>query len=565
MQKRIWDFSHLALATGIAVAAASAAGAATLPSVVINSIELGEANVCTGTGSFEVKANVLPSYRTALASTDNTVVTKCIAGTTGAGNNNCGTGNTAILCSTVRTQVSYTVEKQVSAKVSDGYTNNLALAGPSPAGGDFSGLLAEPSGVSDGKKTVTVTASVQDDMVGDITKTTRYFPTYNSAGGGSCSGTQVGTDVVEYPADTHDVRTGADDDTGTYILDINPPDLDIKNVSTDPISQDADQTVHTQIKDGSTAQDYLLTDTVTHTGGTSYSVASGLTPPLNFGDNGNKDGKASPANDDLAVHIPACAPTGTYTVSSRLRTGNICGNASAYDVAASNNDSISFEVTGTSGGIALHVQTGVVSVLLPAGGYGIAECFVSTDTTQKRKIIINNNPGTVHITSIINLADTCGGGTVDPAVKYTPASVVLTVPEGFSFSDTGRSPRAHVFIGPADPGFDLHYPSSDPNWTEITDLVRQINGASTDTIDFATAAFKAAYPDGVSGDQTIYIRAHAQYSRTDAAAGSPETFVFGSQATGTDSDGNDLDSGLETYDLIANPTSEQCVDGTLVP
>ncbi len=412
--------------------------------------------------------------------------------------------------------------------------------------------LPTPTAVADGQVTVTVSATASDV----VTITTRTWS------GGGCTGTYE--DTVEGPT-TYTSRVATS--TAIYVLDINGPTLTVQSLTNATVAQDADQGIHTQISGGSAlpgtaggpnlGQPYTLTDTVTAPDTTTYSITDNT---LKFGGDGNGDGiDAGKANDTLNVHIPACAPLGLYTVSSHVSSDDICGNHNIYTADADNNGAKTFNVTGVAAGYSLSVTTGVVAELPPDFGYGIEQCFLSSLSNKK----VTNIPGTSHITSVIGLANSCGGAP-DPSVYWKPTEALLTIPAGFSFSDTGKSPRAHVFIGPGDPGFDYHYPTSDPSWTEVTSLVKQTNNPMTDDIDFTTAAFLAAYPNGIPGNYEIYIRAHVAYTGLSPVTAASGNYTFFSSATATDPT-NTSQSGQDDYVVVANPTTQVCVNGTLEP
>src|SRR4029453_18874226 len=108
---------------------------------------------------------------------------------------------------------------------------------------------------------------------GDVA--TSYLPTYNSSGGGSCSGIEVpksDSGTVNGTPTLGPVLPGSDSDNSqSYVLDVEAPTLNVQSVLTDPIAQNANQGVHTKIDDGSAipgtsgpdaGQSYTLTYTV---------------------------------------------------------------------------------------------------------------------------------------------------------------------------------------------------------------------------------------------------------------------------------------------------------------
>jgi hypothetical protein len=235
----------------------------------------------------------------------------------------------------------------------------------------------------------------------------------------------------------------------------------------------------------------------------------------------------------LTLATTCSTPPGLYTLTAKLDSNDLAG-----DHAYSTIKTKQFTVTAAAAGTTLESETVVVSELLD-GTYGIDECFLSNNIVNRNKVSVNNNPGSVHIGEIVTAyaaEGECG------SIPLEGVRLTLTLPTGFSYAVSGKSPAAHIFVFQGEPGFNLHYP---PN--EVTSLVNQTREGQTITINLSSLG-------AIASDMTVYARAKAQYTGNVAALPGQE-FVFTTAASTT--------TGLSAqsdYTVVGNP-AQGCVDG----
>ncbi len=430
-----------------------------------------------------------------------------------------GPTTTSVCNGKTKKDVTTTVTDSSSLTVtaSDG-TNTTTLTGSN--GGTFSGSL--PVG-PEGKTTVTVTGSASETVTTTTDTTTTGYSTVG------CTGSITsGPTTTTSSSSTNNSSTK--NNSASYLVDLVSGVLTVFNDQPPSVHQGGTEIVHTKIEGGSAGTSYTLTDTATGPDPSNLNVYTATTTD-NFGP--SNDGIAPTKNNVLGIGIQCDAPLGTYSISSSASTVDLAG--ASYPALTATGGT--FTVTP---GIFLSSQTGVVSQLT-TGDYGIDQCFNSTANARGK---LTSNPGSVHITATINSTGPCAGfGT------YAPNQVVLTLPAGFSFADSGKSPTAHVFMGTG--GFDLHNPTTSPFWSEITGLPQTVSGL-TDTINLTSLG-------NIPSDVTIYVRAHAVYTGPGVAA-ADQTFLFSSSADGLSSTNVSL-SDTTSYSIVANPTTGVCTDG----
>jgi len=236
-------------------------------------------------------------------------------------------------------------------------------------------------------------------------------------------------------------------------------------------------------------------------------------------------------------------------MTAEAQTEDLGGNDfdtiySQYVDLPGNSDGEAIDTFEVTPGVNLGDQTLVVSELPPSGDYASMTCFTNRMSGRK----VSTFPGSLHITATVNTTGPCK----DFATISNPV-ISLTLPAGFSFADKGKSPTAHVFVGPAGGGFDFHYPVT---FTEVTSLVKQTVSGQTDTVDLSNLDLGLGKGVIPSGD-TIYVRAHAVYTKSTVSPdGTP--FVFTTSTTAGLAGGTS--TGSESQTVVA---SSLCVDGNL--
>jgi hypothetical protein len=435
-------------------------------------------------------------------------------------NNFCGTGNPAVTDQTVETRTSVVVSN-TSVAASAAHPGGSGVALTSATGTTFSGALAPPVGADDGSRSVVVTATASE-----VVSTTVTVVTTNKNCPAKAPCTVVSTTTV--PTTTTETRTASGSASGAYLLDLQPGVLSVFPDHAPDVKQGQVQHVHTKIENGSADTAYRLTDTVTGPGGATYFAETTDTFQPSPG-----DGISNVKTNTLAVKIACDAPVGEYAISSSADTVDLAGNR--YDPLTAQGGTFT-----VSPGQFLSSQTVVLSELPPAGDYGKLQCFTNR-TNPKGKLI--SDPGSVHVAAVVTTTGPCAGvGTI------TPGDVVLTLPTGFAFADTGNSPRAHVFVGEAG-SFDFH---GGAPLVEVTSLVTQ----DTTAADAVVVHLGDLGP--IPSSSTIYVRAHA---RSSAVATPDQPVVFSSSASAT-SDGGGALQDASTATVVGNPTAG-CVDGIL--
>jgi hypothetical protein len=235
-----------------------------------------------------------------------------------------------------------------------------------------------------------------------------------------------------------------------------------------------------------------------------------------FGPSGKGTGLAPDKHDTVAVHLTCDAPLGTYTVSAVANTVDLASNAFSA-IGAANSDSFRVDQ-----GQFLQNQTLVVSELPSSGDYAPMTCFSST--LQSKKIV--TSPGSLYLTATANTTGACSGFST-----ISKPRVSLTLPVGFSFANT-TGPKAQVFAGPAGSGFDLHYPQSLVDVTNLIPATAIAGSGQTVTVDLSQ--LNVAQLNAVAGvlpsGHTIYVRARAIFTGTAVPAQGTQ-FAFLSSTT----------------------------------
>jgi len=519
-------------AVGIAFGACSLMFAAnTTPSVSVSGVTA-SSPVLRSTAGITVSATVTPTYDTGSGPT--TVTTTCKSN---GGNNNCGTGNPNVTDQTVAATTTITISNQkVTASASDGLNTSAPVT---LSGTAYSDTLTTPVSGTDGKTTVTVSASVSEDVTTSVTTVTTNQNCTSSRGVTTCTTIDASTTNSSSTA----TKIGSGTGTGSYILDINRPMLTLHPVASQPsVLQGQDKNIHNEILGGSANTAYTLTDTATGPGGYTTSADGNGT----FGPSSGGDGIAPKENDLVNVHIACDAPVGIYTARAVANTVDLGGNPFAQinsvDTADNKPAGSASDTFQVEPGILLSDQTQVVSEF--SGDYSTMSCFTSGTSGRK----VTTFPGSLHITATVNTTGPCSGfGTISGTI------ITLTLPVGFSFDTTGASPAAHVFVGPAASGFDLHNPQT---LAEVTGLISKpkISG-QTVTIDLSTLNLGQGVGVLPSSD-TIYVRAHAVFSGGSVPADGTQ-YVF---TTSTTSTLPGLGSTTNTSSAIVTASSA-CVNG----
>jgi hypothetical protein len=472
---------YTTLLTGVLIALP--AFAATLPSVSVTGVTA-TSPVLRSTASIGVSATVTPTFDSGSGPTS--VTTTCKSN---GGNNNCGTGNALVTDQTVITTTTVTVAKMTTTASAEDFNSTSPLTGSGTA---FSGSLSTPLSGADGKITVTVTANVSEDVTTAVSTETINQTCTSSKGVTTC------TTVSDTTVDSSNTvtKTGSGSNTGSYILDINPPTLvlDPDSGQQPTVQQGGDKNMHNHMEQGSAGSSYTLTDTVTAPDTVTTFSANGLGT---FGPNGR-------AVDLVAVHLACDAPVGSYAMSATAATNDLGGNAFS---PISYTSPETFNVVP---GAALQNQTYIVSDT--PDGYNTMGCFNATTSGKK----ISTNPGSFHLAALVNTTGRCAG--ID---SLSATVITLNLPLGFAFDVTGGSPAAHVFIVDAANGFDYHYPGP-----EISLPKTAITGAnsSTLTVNLNGVSINGGLPGVIPGNVTIYVRAHITFN--GAATNGGTNYLF---------------------------------------
>jgi hypothetical protein len=438
---------------------------------------------------------------------------------------------------------------------------NPTIAGMIGGGGTglYTGTLPTPVVADDGNHSVTVTAYLSDDV------TTTTSITTNNMSANSCGGTILSSNRGT-PTSSTVTKYGTGSGTGTYVLDINPPVLNLKPITAQhSIKQGGNKVLHNVLVGGSAMTNYSLTDTGVGPVSNTATASGGD----NFGPAGQRGGIAPDKHDMISLHLPCGCAVGDYNVdpaNTLANSADLAGNPFP-PVSSANTESWTV-LPGES----LEDDTTVVSELGPNLDYAEMTCFSTTLGGPAGNQKVNASPGTLHITATINTMGDCAGFGTITFTPYTPgglAPVSLTIPAGFSFMTSGNSPAAHVFIGPAAKGFNLHYPVT---LTEIT-LPNSafINpGGDLQTLIVDLSAADLGLGKGVvPANNTIYVRAHARFSWGSVPLdGTRYTFSTSTSAILPGMPGPmTAGSSQDVYALPAVETTsyKACVDGNFTP
>jgi hypothetical protein len=513
----------------------SFAATVTLPSASVSSVTA-TSPVVRSTGAIAVSAVVAVTF---YANTGPSITTTCDA--CKANNNYCNSGNSAVKSLQTVTSTSTTVGNMstiVNASPEFGSANPTIarLDGPGLSGdgsGSFTGALPPPTAGADGIHTITVTAYVSENVTTSTTVTTSYMS------GDKCGGTVLDSKSATTPPVTV-TKFGSGSATGTYILNINPPSLSIQTDSAQPqITQGGDHILHNVLAGGAERTNYTVVNTVTGPAGyISSATGTGAFGPSTP----SGTGIAGREHDTVGVHIACDAPLGIYSATSTANTVDLL--SFPFDPVVSTNTA-QFDVNP---GLFLKDQTTIVSELPPDGDYAPMSCFSST---QGPRNIINTSPGSLHISATVNTTGPCAGFS-----NITRTSVRLDLPVYFSYLDSGSSPKAHIFIGPAAAGFDLHNPVTLKEVTAMIPKADIVDSGVTLTVDLSHLDLGLG-PGVIPSSNTIYVRAHVGYSGTALPAeGTPYSFRTTTSATSPRM-GSVTDSSYKT--VYANSA---CVSGS---
>jgi hypothetical protein len=473
---------YTTLLTGVLIALPAFAATASLPSVAVSGVTA-TSPVLRSTPGIAVSATVTATFDINSGPTATTANNSCKLN-----NNYCGTGNSAVTDQTVVTTTTVTVANQSTTASAADFNSSSPLTGS----GTVSGTLTTPTAGTDGNVTVTVTANVSEDVTTAVSTQTINKTCTSSKGVTTC----ITVSDTTVPTSNTVTKIGSGSNTGSYILDINPPTLVLDPDSGQPtVQQGGDKNMHNHMEQGSAGSSYTLTDTVTAPDTVTTFSANGLGT---FGPNGR-------AVDLVAVHLACDAPVGSYAMSATAATNDLGGNAFS---PISYTSPETFNVVP---GAALQNQTYIVSDT--PDGYNTMGCF-SASTSGKKT---STNPGSFHLAAVVNTTGKCAG--VD---SMTGTTITLTLPTGFAFDVTGGSPAAHVFIVDAANGFDYHYPGP-----EISLPKTAITGAnsSTLTVNLNGVSINGGLPGVIPGNVTIYVRAHITFNGAATNGGTPYLFT----------------------------------------
>jgi hypothetical protein len=490
---------------------AFAAGTASLPAALVSNVTV-TSPVVRSTPAITVSAEVTPSF-----DVDSGPFTATSCSVCNAGNNFCGYGSNAVKSQQVLTTTTTTVGNTMTiVKAAPEFGSNdptiavldrttAGLAGAAATNSIYTGTLPTPTLCTDGIRKVTVIAYLSEDLTTTTTKTT------NLMSGASCSGTVVKSSTVPQPPVTL-TKYGTGSEIGSYILDINPPTLGLRAVTSQPsVMQGTNKVVHNILTDGSASTNYTLVNTALGPGGYTVSAQGAGTfgPATPAG-----TGIAGRENDTVALYLACDAPIGPYTVGAAAST--VDAALKDFDpVLSTNSDSFLVEP-----GLLLKDETVVVSELPPDGDYAPMTCFSGTLANRK----VNTSPGSVHITAIVNTTGPCAGFS-----NIRNPLVSLTLPIGFSFADAGAAPKAHIFTGPAATGFDMHYPQTLKEVTSLIPKTAITLSGQTLTVDLSPLDLGLG-AGVIPSTYTIYVRARAAFTGFNVPADNA-TYTFGSSTT----------------------------------
>jgi hypothetical protein len=246
---------------------------------------------------------------------------------------------------------------------------------------------------------------------------------------------------------------------------------------------------------------------------------------------------------------------GSYELFVGAATKDLCADANGIADFPSP-DGLPFTLVGSTD---LDGKAKVLAPIGPYNAYAHVKCFnvQAGPTTRKGKKegIANTNPGTLHIAELVRF-NSCG--TTDPVGEI---KLLLKVPSPWKYLMTGNSPAAHVFVGPCGAGkacsIDLHNPTIDPNWTEITNEA----GMEIEVLGTGERLFKITIPASLEilPDQAVYARAHVFYDSPDVPTSLDYLFWTKVILPYVDSD-------WSSKTLVGNPTCELdnffCDNGT---
>jgi hypothetical protein len=493
----------------IASGCVSMAATAVLPSASVGTVSV-TSPVVRATAQIAVSATVTATFD----SNSGPVVTSSCS-SCNKGDSYCGTGNSAVKSQSIVTSTSTTVNNMsliVNASPEFGWADPTVarLDGPvlqSNGSGVFSGYLPVPTVAADGIHTVTVTGLVSERV------TTASTVTTNSMSGSACGGSVLSSVAVAQPPASA-MKFGAGSGTGTYVLNINPPTLSLQPATAQPhVMQGNHYVVHNVLAGGAERTPYTVADTAIGPAGYSaFAAGAGAFGPATPAGTGI----AAKEHDTVGVHIACNAPLGDYLATSAANAVDLL--SFPFGPVTSTNTS-PFVVDA---GLFLEDQTVVVSELPPDGDYAPMTCFSAKQAGRN----VNTSPGTLHLTAVVNTAGPCAGFS---EIRNTVVS--LTLPPEFSLLDTGASPSAHVFVGPAVSGFDWHNPQT---LTEVTARIPKaaiaVSG-QTVTVDLSQLDLGGG-PGVIPSSDTIYVRVHAAYS-SGALPIEGTAYMFSTSTTAT--------------------------------
>jgi hypothetical protein len=504
-------FLSCVLALGMSVSTAQSA-----PTVTVTNVDVDPNPVCTADSvvSVDVYADLTLVLDSATGPSTTNTCSNC-----NNGNNYCGTSITSIS----RKNVAITTSKSysngsISASASDDASHSTGPATVSTGTGVLVGALNVGP---EGKTTVTVKATGSETESTTTTTTTSYYT------GNNCTGAPYSSSTVGPTTDTATINGSQVSASADYRTDLVGPTIETVTGVSD-IQQGQGLTIGLNALGGSSGAAYTATFTATNDGTTLGPFTETDNFPTNQEDSGVQGNHHI---GPVSLSTSCSTPIGEYTLTAKLDSNDLCGNPE-YTVSDS---SKTFNVTA---GMNLQSQTIVVSEF-PDGEYDFNRCFTSTQVNKK----INNSPGYVHITEEVTSAGPCAD-----LMDLTGVKLTLTLPDGFTFAVSGRSPAAHVFVFNAGPGYDYHYP---PN--EVTSQVLQTRGTQVVTIDLSNV--NVGFGVGkIPSNWTIFARAKASNTDKDLPSAS-ESFLFKTSAT---ADGP-LSADSE-WEVIGNPAGG-CVNG----
>jgi hypothetical protein len=522
----LMSFMLLVLALVIGTSFSPSQAAAPIPvsvsSVVVKAGDGSNTPVCRGnnTGGYVgVSATVSATFDSSSTSTaDGSCAKARCSGTSRPQNCSRRTDTTTII----------TVTPTLNVTASDG-TNTASLSGTN--GGTYTGNL--PTG-SEGSTDVTVTASASESVTTQE-NTVTYTWGSNDVPNTDCSGTGTQTGSTTGTPTTAN-KSGADTSPKvSYLVDLIGPTAEVNNYGLQTITQGQYEKASIKTFDASAGTQWTIVVKATAPDSTEYTGSDTDTY------NSSPDGivHTAPTHGPIGVEIPCGAPLGEYSLSVKVMTKDLCGQAYPDIILETdkNGDPMNFTVNS---GLDLAAETGVLSQLTN-GDYGIDECFVDSVKQTGKKLIVNNTPGSVHIYTLVTTAGACAGiGTI------SGVNLTLTLPEmdtssGFTYETTGASPNAHIFVGDGSGGLDLH---NGAPLIEVTNLVTQFMDGQNIYIDLSSLG-------EIPANQTIFARAHARFGAT-AKAGQPASdtpFMFSSSAGTAEGLSNS-----SVYYISGNPT-----------